>query len=361
MKKKKQKLLNEISAIINKNSTENESNTPDFILAQFLMKTLRAFNKATNQRDSWSSNSINKTINKSYPWRPYQLPLNDNNFIEKEVQEIIEAKKQENLISNENNSRNFNQIIEKFINLSSNDRASYICSITSSDILKDLIKEFTKILETEIHKDILIKSFPSEIEILREIDKRYIDKQSSADIFLEALKWFNDTTKNEFLTKTEIMKTITDEPELPQEMPETLFDSIKTDCVQNDKESITKLLRFTVAKTKTNIMERLTDLLNTKNERGYVFAPFICTEHTEESLKEYDEFMKKYRKEHELCPVCGGKAHSTTLMAYAYNHDKPDDYRDLNICQCCCCSNKHTNHARISAEKFNMTKKEIKK
>lgn len=43
----------ELSALINKHSLENLSDTPDFILAQYLADCLHAFNVATNQRISW--------------------------------------------------------------------------------------------------------------------------------------------------------------------------------------------------------------------------------------------------------------------------------------------------------------------
>lgn len=43
----------ELAALINKHSKENESNTPDFILALFLNRCLLAFNTATQQRETW--------------------------------------------------------------------------------------------------------------------------------------------------------------------------------------------------------------------------------------------------------------------------------------------------------------------
>lgn len=46
-------LQEEIIIAINKHSAENESNTPDFILAQFLIGCLSAFNEATKTRDKW--------------------------------------------------------------------------------------------------------------------------------------------------------------------------------------------------------------------------------------------------------------------------------------------------------------------
>lgn len=43
----------ELEALINRHSMENESNTPDFILRNFIAKTLEAFNDATRDRDDW--------------------------------------------------------------------------------------------------------------------------------------------------------------------------------------------------------------------------------------------------------------------------------------------------------------------
>ena len=46
-------LEQEIQKAINRHSAESGSNTPDFILAQFLMKCLTAFDAATQQREDW--------------------------------------------------------------------------------------------------------------------------------------------------------------------------------------------------------------------------------------------------------------------------------------------------------------------
>jgi len=43
----------ELEELINKHSLENGSDTPDFILAEYLMESLRAFDRATNARESW--------------------------------------------------------------------------------------------------------------------------------------------------------------------------------------------------------------------------------------------------------------------------------------------------------------------
>ena len=47
------KLRKEIEHVINCDSAENGSNTPDFILAEYLTDCLAAFDKAVNARDVW--------------------------------------------------------------------------------------------------------------------------------------------------------------------------------------------------------------------------------------------------------------------------------------------------------------------
>lgn len=46
-------LRNDIQLAINSHSAENASNTPDFVLAQFLMDALAAFDLAVNRREDW--------------------------------------------------------------------------------------------------------------------------------------------------------------------------------------------------------------------------------------------------------------------------------------------------------------------
>jgi len=43
----------DLEELINKHSLENASNTPDWILAQYLKGCLDAFNKAVKQRENW--------------------------------------------------------------------------------------------------------------------------------------------------------------------------------------------------------------------------------------------------------------------------------------------------------------------
>ena len=46
-------LREDIEHAINRHSGENSSNTPDFILADYLMDCLAAFDRATQQRENW--------------------------------------------------------------------------------------------------------------------------------------------------------------------------------------------------------------------------------------------------------------------------------------------------------------------
>lgn len=46
-------LRNDIETAINLASRENESNTPDHILADYLMCCLEAFEKTSNKREDW--------------------------------------------------------------------------------------------------------------------------------------------------------------------------------------------------------------------------------------------------------------------------------------------------------------------
>jgi hypothetical protein len=43
----------ELEALINKHSIENASNTPDFILCQYLIDCLKAFDRAVIARQKW--------------------------------------------------------------------------------------------------------------------------------------------------------------------------------------------------------------------------------------------------------------------------------------------------------------------
>lgn len=46
-------LIDELEALINKHSVENESDTPDFILAKYLGRCLDNWNETVAARDKW--------------------------------------------------------------------------------------------------------------------------------------------------------------------------------------------------------------------------------------------------------------------------------------------------------------------
>lgn len=60
---KENKLRKEIETSINKYSMENGSDTPDFILAEFMTDCLRAFNRATVKRNKWYEPQAEKEHN----------------------------------------------------------------------------------------------------------------------------------------------------------------------------------------------------------------------------------------------------------------------------------------------------------
>lgn len=51
-------LRDDIRAAINHNCAENGSNTPDFILAEFLLDCLKAFDKTSRARETWYGRSL---------------------------------------------------------------------------------------------------------------------------------------------------------------------------------------------------------------------------------------------------------------------------------------------------------------
>lgn len=53
MEDKPQAFKQELERLINKWSMENESNTPDFILARYISGCLKAFTTAVQQRETW--------------------------------------------------------------------------------------------------------------------------------------------------------------------------------------------------------------------------------------------------------------------------------------------------------------------
>lgn len=48
-------LRGDLERLLNSHSAENGSNTPDFILAEFLMRSLEVWDCCVNERDKWAS------------------------------------------------------------------------------------------------------------------------------------------------------------------------------------------------------------------------------------------------------------------------------------------------------------------
>jgi hypothetical protein len=48
----------ELAGLINKHSLENGSNTPDFILAEYLTECLKSFNKTSRRREKWYGKNL---------------------------------------------------------------------------------------------------------------------------------------------------------------------------------------------------------------------------------------------------------------------------------------------------------------
>ena len=92
------------------------------------------------------------------------------------------------------------------------------------------------------------------------------------------------------------------------------------------------------------------------SKSGVVYLPYVLSEHTEQSRKEYDDFMTKYSKEHEVCPRCGETGHTVTLVGYALIGGEEDKYKDKNRCVCSKCNDKHIVHDRISVKEFEKQK-----
>lgn len=55
-------LRKDIAEVINRHSAENGSDTPDFILAEYLESCLRSFDVACNRRSNWYQNSSESSL-----------------------------------------------------------------------------------------------------------------------------------------------------------------------------------------------------------------------------------------------------------------------------------------------------------
>jgi hypothetical protein len=115
-------------------------------------------------------------------------------------------------------------------------------------------------------------------------------------------------------------------------------------------------MKFDTIKVSGSDSKPLTEEEYKNGEQGFIYAPYICVSHTDESLKKYNKFMKKYRSAHEACPRCGDTSYSTTLIGYPLVAGHEDEFKDLNICICTNCKDRHTGHERISKKEFKLKK-----
>lgn len=66
-KNKMVNLREEIEAALNRCCAEQESNTPDFILAQFLIACLAAWDAGVNAREEWYGRRSSRPVDNSQP------------------------------------------------------------------------------------------------------------------------------------------------------------------------------------------------------------------------------------------------------------------------------------------------------
>jgi hypothetical protein len=59
-------LKEDLQNVINRNSAENGSNTPDFILAEYLTACLAAFDATSQAREKWYGKAL--SISGGAPW-----------------------------------------------------------------------------------------------------------------------------------------------------------------------------------------------------------------------------------------------------------------------------------------------------
>jgi hypothetical protein len=60
----------ELAQLLNRHSRENPSNTPDYILAQYLIGCLEAFERAVQQRETWYGRDARPGRNGPVPVSP---------------------------------------------------------------------------------------------------------------------------------------------------------------------------------------------------------------------------------------------------------------------------------------------------
>lgn len=114
------KFISELTSLLNKHSRENGSNTPDFILAEFLDSCIDVFDYAINEREKWHGRKSNSPFEKIEWWKKeINKPATTSYFfMEKKdnfwTDEMIEKFKKENLHPSFCGVQEFISKVEKF-------------------------------------------------------------------------------------------------------------------------------------------------------------------------------------------------------------------------------------------------------
>ncbi len=61
-------LKRELAGLLNSHSAENASDTPDYLLAEFLLRCLNAYEQATQGRDAWYGMNPRPGCSDNDPW-----------------------------------------------------------------------------------------------------------------------------------------------------------------------------------------------------------------------------------------------------------------------------------------------------
>jgi len=92
----REKIIKEFKQVINRNCLENESDTPDYILAEYLVNTLENLKTIVRARDKWFD---------FHPWRSLEILEESNqkkdskcnNCFKKDSCKILEKAKNDNM------------------------------------------------------------------------------------------------------------------------------------------------------------------------------------------------------------------------------------------------------------------------
>jgi len=80
---------NELEHLINRCSIENESNTPDFILAEYLRGCLDLWNNTTKKREKWYGKELKIGMDEGEPISPPSRPITYKVFSKEVIDNAI--------------------------------------------------------------------------------------------------------------------------------------------------------------------------------------------------------------------------------------------------------------------------------